>query len=82
MTYNGYANKQTWLVNLWLFDDEEFVQQLRTLELYDAGQALEARVREMADNTVPDESSLIRDLLTSAIQQIDFHELAQLTRED
>ena len=76
MAYNGWTNFQTWAVNVWLGDDEEWLQSLREMELYEAGQEIKRRLDDMKDDAISEDSSLMRDLLTSAIEEVNIHELA------
>lgn len=76
MSYNGWKNKETWLVNLWLGDyftelqdeneaiTEEFIRD--TVEEYCQG---------AMGNTV--ESGFMVDLLNCALGEIDYREIAE-----
>jgi hypothetical protein len=78
---NGWKNKETWLVNLWLGD---------TLALdYDAlvnitPEYIEALVVEMVEQVISgsDHENLIIDLLNSALGEIDYRELAAHYKDD
>jgi hypothetical protein len=78
---NGWKNKETWLVNLWLGD---------TLALdYDAlvnitPDYIEALVVEMVEQVTwgSDHENLIIDLLNSALSEIDYRELAAHYKDD
>jgi len=73
--YNGWTNKETWLVNLWLGDD--FVA------LSEEGQIItEAFIRETVDElceteTKSVEGRFLMDLLNCALGEINYFELAQ-----
>lgn len=74
MSYNGWTNKETWLVNLWLGDtltmDQEYGHKI------DAA-FIESFVEEMADGIMDNDSGFIRDLLNCALGEINYHELAK-----
>ena len=78
---NGWKNKETWLVNLWLGD---------SLALdYDAfvnitPEYIEALVVEMVEQVTrgSDHENLIIDLLNSALSAIDYRELAAHYNDD
>jgi len=73
--YNGWTNKETWLVNLWFGDD--FVA------LSEEGQIItEAFIRETVEDiceteTKSVEGRFLMDLLNCALGEINYHELAQ-----
>jgi len=78
---NGWKNKETWLVNLWLGD---------SLALdYDAlvnitPEYIESLVVEMVEQVTwgSDHENLIIDLLNSALGEIDYRELAAHYNDD
>jgi hypothetical protein len=73
--YNGWTNKETWLVNLWLGDD--FAQ------MSEEGQIItEAFIRETVEDiceteTKSVEGRFLMDLLNCALGEINYFELAQ-----
>ena len=72
MTYNGWTNRQTWVVNLWMTNDDY------SQEIIDQGRpwspdAIEALVDDMVAEVMPDTSSMVSDLFTL---DIDYRELA------
>ena len=73
MTYNGWTNRQTWVVNLWMTNDDY------SQEIIDQGRpwspdAIEALVDDMVAEVMPDTSSMVSDLFTL---DIDYRELAE-----
>ena len=73
MSYNGWKNKETWLVNLWFGD---YFQDLADEgEVLDA-ERLEQIVVDYTDETVKDQSGLIADFINMCLAEIDFRELA------
>ncbi len=73
--YNGWTNKETWLVNLWLGDS--------FAELSEEGQIIsEDFIREMVEEMCSVdgksvESGFMADLLNCALGEINYFELAQ-----
>ena len=73
MAYNGWTNRQTWVVNLWMTNDEY------SQEIIDHGRpwspdAIEALVDDMVADVMRDlPSSMVSDLFTL---DIDYRELA------
>jgi hypothetical protein len=83
--YNGWTNYETWLVNLWITNDEGIYQS--TLDMvadnsadHDAADAIKNFVEELnpLNNT---EASLYTDLVNAAISEVNWHEIAQTLRE-
>jgi hypothetical protein len=72
--YNGWTNKETWLVNVWLGDylaecaedgqiiSEDFIREL---------------VEEMAAEVDAGQAGLIADFIGTCLGEINYHELAQ-----
>ena len=73
MSDNGWKNKETWLVNLWLGDSLTMDQE--------SGYEITAEyIEEYVDEIIADSGSrgdgFIADLLNCALGEIDYHELA------
>lgn len=73
--YNGWSNKETWLVNLWLGD-------LLTQDQENGGEVTADYVRDMVEEMASaagedDMNGLITDLLNCALGEINYNELAQ-----
>ena len=72
---NGWKNKETWLVNLWLCDslalDKDALVNITP-------EYIKALVVEMVEQVTwgSDHENLIIDLLNSALGEIDYRELA------
>jgi hypothetical protein len=78
---NGWKNKETWLVNLWLGDslalDKDALVNITP-------EYIEALVVEMVEQVTwgSNHENLIIDLLNSALGEIDYRELAAHYKDD
>lgn len=82
--YNGWTNYETWLVNVWVGNDEGLYQVMLDLcrdaqNEYEAGKAMREYIDEMLE--VP-ESGLKADLLNAAISACNWEEIAEHYIED
>ena len=71
MDYNGWTNRQTWVVNLWMTNDDY------SQEIIDQGRpwspdAIEALVDDMVSEVMPDTCNMVNDLFTL---DIDYRQL-------
>jgi hypothetical protein len=83
-TYNGWKNRETWCVHLWLTSEpgtdaalSEFV--LMDVSLYERSEALKAWVSDMAPI---DGANMFTDLLQGALQQVDWREIIKNHEDD
>lgn len=76
MSYNGWTNKETWLVNLWLGD--YFLECAEYGDCIDRDY-IESMIEEMFSSqfAAPDCVGLITDLLNCALGSINYHELEE-----
>lgn len=77
-TYNGWKNKPTWIVNVWLGDYlQESLQESDIRDVYDASGYLRDIVEEITQgDTATVEGGFVTDLLTYVMAEIDYYELA------
>ena len=89
--YNGWTNYETWCVNLWIDNDEylsgEFAEWAREeLEsaieddddpkpsaVYNLGE----RIKDYVEECQPEVTGMFADLLTSALQVVNWKEIAE-----
>ena len=85
MTYQGWRNRETWAVYLWLTNNE--VSYLNAIELIrgkppeEAAEALRDRLQEEAHRRIP-EASLWSDLVQGALSKVDWIEIARSLLEE
>ena len=77
--YNGYKNYETWLVNLWIDNDQSESAYWISEARYYNGDAYELSeaLKEHYECLVPEEPNVMTDLLRSAISEVDFYEIAE-----
>ncbi len=79
--YNGWSNRETWLANLWLNNDESsYDVLLKALclsgDIYDRAEWLEEQLRCQLDDEI-DVPCLWQDLLRTAFGRISWYELIE-----
>lgn len=80
MSYNGYKNYPTWNLNLWMDNDygtyKHYHDELRNLDSYELAERIKEDVEMNVEENVK-ASGYISDILTWALQQIDYLEIAE-----
>lgn len=76
-TYNGWTNKETWLVNLWLGDLLADWESKGLPVTFDA-------VRDLVEEITSEVKAegFVSDLLKSSLGEINYHEIANHYKED
>lgn len=92
MTYNGWNNYETWLVNLWLTNDQggderitEMVNDYHDQGLADFSDALKEHVEELVEIIGGEDihsKPLVGDLIGAALSEVDWYELASTYDRD
>lgn len=76
-TYNGWTNYETWLVNLWIDNEYDInMWQDRAREINDVYYLADEIKQFYEDNNPIDGNGLYCDLLSSAMQQVDWNLIA------
>jgi hypothetical protein len=87
-TYNGWCNYETWLVHLWLSQDQEVYDALsedaRCADtMYDAKNAIKNWVENELEQFLEGrEAGMFVDLLRSALSEVNWYEIARHMREE
>jgi|TARA_R110002073_G_scaffold40434_13_gene114581 hypothetical protein len=79
MSYNGWSNKETWLVAVWLGDDLQAHKEDGEPLTADY---IEALVDDLACFGPLEVTGLMSDLLSTAMGEINYWELEQHYKED
>ena len=87
MKYNGWNNYETWVCNLWLDNDGSFddLSDLAVTMMIDHENDRDAATHDLAEHiesivtdSTPDiGNNMFSDLLSAAIGEIDFYEIAE-----
>jgi len=82
MKYNGWTNKETWLVNIWLGDLLQSEKEGGTEIDADYIENLVEELLDFQTDNKSVEGGFLVDLLNCAVGSINFHELAKHYEED
>ena len=76
--YNGWTNRETWVVNLWFTNDECYYHELcaivRNFDKDEQAEELEQYVHWIIDT---DEASMTSDLLSTSLGRVNWYEIAE-----
>ncbi len=82
--YSGWTNYETWLVNLWLTNDEGIYNSMLELaascaDECGAAEAIKDCIEEC--NPLNDTATLFTDLMNATLSEVNWHEIAKSLRE-
>lgn len=87
--YNGWNNYETWVANLWLDESYHAVCELvdqcirESDDRDDAVRMCREAIKELMESDIPDlGSSFAADMLSAAMHEVDWHEIAEHRIED
>jgi hypothetical protein len=73
-SYNGWHNKETWLINVWLGDYFTELQEESSTVIN--ADFIEQEIDQLLENLPLDFSDLLSDLINCAVGEIDYHKIA------
>ena len=81
--YNGWSNRETWIVNLWMTGDQGYYEHLCEIisshdSLDDQAEALEDWIRFEYDGEY---SSIWADLINNSLAEVDWYEIVKMNQE-
>ena len=80
--YNGWTNYATWVVNLWLTNEEYTEEGLRMAVRYGGHEGLKDYVDELLDDSGIDSGTMWYDMIRSCLSDVDWREIAGHYQED
>ena len=88
--YNGYNNYETWLVALWIDNDQCYLEDVRSMadgctekDTNDLATSIKEYVENMPDVSQAIESGgMVADLVNSTLSDVDWYELAEMYIKD
>ena len=85
LTYNGWVNRETWLISLWLNNDEYNYQLLsEILELNVSSSIKAERLQELVEDQMYDlelGANIFSDLLSTSLSKVDWLEVIESNLE-
>ncbi len=81
--YNGWTNRETWVVNLWLTNDECYYNELcDVIKNFDTTEEQAEELEQYAHWIIDiDEASMTTDLLTASLGRVNWYEIAEANQE-
>ena len=81
--YNGWSNRETWIVNLWMTGDQSYYEQLCEIissrdSVDNQTEALKGWIRFEYDGEY---SSIWADLINNSLAEVDWYEIVEKNQE-
>ena len=93
--YQGWANYETWCVNLWLTNEEGSYNEFRDLatefeedQIYEFGKEIRAHVEQEIDAMIQNSQGfdpykgMVSDMIHANLSSVDWEEIAKGFKED
>lgn len=87
--YNGWTNYETWVVKLWMDNDEgsynywqEIAQEYFERDAETASQDLAGLLKEHHEEALPEVNGFAADLLNAAMSEVNWDEIADSLIDD
>ena len=81
--YNGWTNRETWVVNLWFTNDECYYEELRSIiknfDIDEQAEEIEQYVHWLID--ISELASMTSDLLTASLDRVDWYRIIEANIE-
>ena len=79
--YNGWKNYETWVVNLWIDNDQGFADTWReraeeVRDVSDLADEMQQFYTELAETEIP-ASGMFADLFNSALREVSWYDIAE-----
>lgn len=82
-TCSGWSNRETWIMNLRLVNDETYCDEVRriikTCDEYEQAERLESLIRDELEDSL-EESGPLGDLLTASLDRVSRQEIIENNR--
>lgn len=96
MSYNGWSNKETWAVNIWVGNNQELQEHFLevTIRAWEASSdsigsrstqaryTLQDQIKDWMEENQPETEGLWADLLGAALSSVDYYEIADIWLRD
>ena len=81
--HSGRSNRETWVMNLWIANDETHCDEVRcvikTCDEYEQAEQLESLIRDELEGSL-EGSGLLGDLLTTSLGRVSWQEIIENNR--
>ena len=81
--YNGWSNRETWIVNLWMTGDQSYDEQL--CEIISSHDGLDDQAEALEDwswfEYDGEYSSIWADLINNSLAEVDWYEIVKMSQE-
>jgi hypothetical protein len=84
-SYNGWTNYETWAINLWMDESQDYWQDLiadiieeeGTDNINDLTYRISEAIKQQHEDDAPQASGVFADLLSASLQRVNWYEIAE-----